>query len=517
MKLTIIQLLAADIGQYENTSERIQQKINQACQKGTDLILLPECAYPAYMIGLEEEPYSLQAVPEFLNKMSALAARNKVYLAVGTPLFEEGELYNGVAVFDRKGDLIATACKSNLWHFDGKWFKAGPAGCLFDTEFGKIGVMICADGRIPEIARRLRMQGAQLILDAVNLVASASEPSQLTNQQYQFMLQTRARENGVYIAVCDKTGVESGTVTCLGRSMVVTPEGKIAAECSPDKEELLTYEMELPEQTPLSGRRPELYQDLAVSTDLLPVTSIINRLYKLSNLECFTAVIRFDCLDEAGYLEKSVSAVKRAVLMDSKLIVLPEAGEGICISAGTLGSISAVLPDGTSAVTAFRTKNGIRKAVVLKGEGVYGELPATHLKGNESIDDIKVLELFPGCSIAALFDWEMQVPEIARIAMLRGADILIWFDRENSQEPFRLMQTRAAENKIFALRVTPSGSVDYSLAVNPEGGKIFTTFYTKEQMASGMIHTALSKSKEVVPGTNIVYGRNPQFYKELTI
>ena len=52
MKLTVIQLLADDINRFQNTSHRIQQKIREACQEGADLILLPECAYPAYMIGL---------------------------------------------------------------------------------------------------------------------------------------------------------------------------------------------------------------------------------------------------------------------------------------------------------------------------------------------------------------------------------------------------------------------------------------------------------------------------------
>lgn len=516
MRLTVIQMLAADISQFKETSRRIQQKIKQACQQGADLILLPECAYPAYMIGLEKEPCSLRALPEFLDKMSAMAAENKIYLVVGTALVEEGNLYNGAVVFNREGKLIAKACKSNLWHFDCKWFKAGPAGCIFDTEFGKIGVMICADGRIPEIARILRMQGAGLILDAVNLVASASEPAQLTNQQYQFMLQTRARENGIYIAVCDKAGIESGTVTCLGRSMVITPEGEIAVECSPDKEEILTYDLELQNQEPLSGRRPELYQELIMPTDKLPVTEIINRSYKLQELECFTALIRFDCINEADYVAKAVSAVQRAVLVDAKLIVLPEAGGGFGLSSETLRSICMCLPDGAAAITAFKTKGGDCKAVVLKREGVEEELVSTHLEGSRSANEIKVLELFPGCRIAALFGSEMHIPEIARIAMLKGADILIWFDRENSENPLGVMQTRAAENKIFVLRVTPSGGMDYSFAVNPEGGKMFTTFQTKEQIVSGMLHTALSKSKEVVPGTNIVYGRNPKYYKELT-
>ena len=517
MKLTVIQLLADDINRFQNTSHRIQQKIREACQEGADLILLPECAYPAYMIGLEKEPDSLSNIPDFLSRMSELAAGNQVYLAVGTAMFEDGVLYNGVAVFDRSGEMIAKAYKSNLWHFDGKWFSQGEPGCVFDTEFGKIGVMVCADGRIPEIARILRLKGAGLILDAVNLVASACTPDQLTNQQYQFMLQARAKENGVYIAVCDKAGIESSTVTCLGRSMIVTPDGDIAAECSPDKEEMLTYELELKEMPPLKGRRPELYRILAEPIRTLPVTAVIERPYRLSDLECFTAVIRIDCTDEADYVKKAVDGIRRAAILDSRLAVLPEMKEGMGFNAGSMEYLCSHTPDHICAVTAYGTDGGGKRAVVFNADGIKGELPASHIDGSGDADEIRVLELFPGCCVAAVFGEEMEIPEIARVAMLKGADILIWFDRKNTGDTMKMMQTRAAENKVFVLRTTPCGSMDYSLGVNPDGGKLFTTFCTLEQTASGMIHTSLSKSKEVVPGTNIVYGRNPNYYKELTI
>ena len=363
----------------------------------------------------------------------------------------------------------------------------------------------------------MRLKGAGLILDAVNLVASASTPDQLTNQQYQFMLQARAKENGVYIAVCDKAGIESSTVTCLGRSMIVTPDGDIAAECSPDKEEMLTYELELEEVPPLRGRRPELYHILAEPVRTLPVTAVIERLYRLSDLECFTAVIRFDCTDEADYAERAVDGIRRAAILDSRLAVLPELKEGMRFNAGLLKYLCSHMPDDICAVTAYGTEEGGRKAVVFGADGIKGELPASHINGSEDVDEIRVLELFPGCCVAAVFGEEMEIPEIARVAMLKGADILIWFDRKNTADTMKMMQTRAAENKVFVLRTTPAGSMDVSLGVNPDGGKLFTTFCTVEQTASGMLHTSLSKSKEVVPGTNIVYGRNPNYYKELTI
>lgn len=60
--------------------------------------------------------------------------------------------------------------------------------------------------------------------------------------------------------------------------------------------------------------------------------------------------------------------------------------------------------------------------------------------------------------MAAVFGEEMEIPEIARVAMLKGADILIWFDRKNTGDTMKMMQTRAAENKVFVLRTTPAAA-----------------------------------------------------------
>ena len=516
MKLALIQLQGHDISDYRETLEEILQMTEQACQSGADLVLLPECAYPAYYIGLDETRDSLRETIRLLDALSALAKLYRSYIVIGIALEEGGELYNSAVVFDRTGALANRADKSNLWHFDRKWFAAGRPAQVFDTDFGRVGVMVCADGRIPEIARLLRLKGAGLILDCVNLVASAASPQQLTNQQYQFILQARAKENGVYIAVCDKAGVESGVITFLGRSFITAPDGSIPVQCSPDRAEIRICELDLP-RPPVQAapRRPSLYSALTRETDALPVAELVNRAYRLQDLTIYTSLVRYAYEDKTAYLAKACEYIQICEGIDAGLIILPPY-EGP-LDCEDLSCLSKSL-HGQAIVAVGIGENGGKKAVFLQKDRMIGELYSTHLEGSPPQAQIQALKLTESIRVSALFDREIEIPEIARCAMLEGADLILWFDG-SGEDAFYLkwMQTRAAENKVFVARSAACSQDDYSVLVNPDGGVICTTFQTREHTASGLVNTALSKSKDVVPGTNIVFHRIPDFYKELIV
>ena len=506
MKLGLVQMMAAPSEAYEDTARRIVELTGRACDEGAQMVLLPECAYPAYIIGRDLERRFLERLPWLLGQLQELAARRKVYVVLGAALPGENGLENGVVVFGPDGAERGRAAKSNLWHFDGKWFVAGRTSFVFDTEYGRMGVMICADGRIPEIARMLRLQGAQMILDAVNLVASAATPAQLSNQQYQFILPIRAWENGVPVAVCDKAGLESGAVCCLGRSFIASARGEIVAQCSPDKEEILVWDVEPAAPAPVTGRRPALYGALCRTDAPRPVLPA-----DPAQLELFAALARFEAKDAGEYVEKACGALALSRTMDARLTVLPPAGE-FALEAEHIDALCAALGPGDVAVADCGGPR--RAALVLRPTGEVQRLEPTHLPGATEL--IRTVELLDGCRAAVVFDGEAGVPEIARVAMLEGADILIWLDAQGATPDFPLAQTRAAENKMFVLRSGPAGEKGRSYAISPDGAQLFTTFFTAEQIAAGMVNLALSKCKTVVPGTHILDGRIPDFYKPMT-
>ena len=90
MKLALVQMTAAEVEQYEETAQKILCLAEEACSQGAEMILFPECAYPAYMIGRDSQRHFLKCLPELLEGLSGIAAKNKVYIAVGAA-FPEGE------------------------------------------------------------------------------------------------------------------------------------------------------------------------------------------------------------------------------------------------------------------------------------------------------------------------------------------------------------------------------------------------------------------------------------------
>jgi predicted amidohydrolase len=132
----------------------------------------------------------------------------------------------------------------------------------------RIGMHICYDGGFPESARVLTLLGADLIVLPTNWPPGAECMAGCA-------VNTRAMENHVYYAACDRVGHERG-FRFLGLSKICDPRGQVLAEAPHDREEILYAEID-PSQARnkrivrvpglhvidrLGDRRPEMYGPL---------------------------------------------------------------------------------------------------------------------------------------------------------------------------------------------------------------------------------------------------------------
>lgn len=212
---------------------------------------------------------------EVAQLLAEAAKKHGYWIAAGLAVpGEGGTLTNSGVVFGPDGEIRGQYDKSFLWHFDSTWFKRGTSFPVFETEFAKFGILICADGRIPEDARMLALAGAEVIVDLTAWVSGGPSVSQLMNVQCEYMMPVRAYENGVWVVAADKWGTEDGTIIYAGRSSVFDPRG-VTRFCGPsDSGGVLTFDLE-----PLHGdpvqRRPSLYGTLVKPTESLPVTAML--------------------------------------------------------------------------------------------------------------------------------------------------------------------------------------------------------------------------------------------------
>jgi predicted amidohydrolase len=180
-----------------------------------------------------------------LSAVGAAARNCGIAVAMGIARLDgRGRLRNEAVFFDRRGEEVARYAKIFLWNFDSRWFAPGDAVQAFDTEFGRLGMMICADGRMPEIARTLARRGAWLVLDPTAWVSVGHSYATMYNPQVEHVMLTRARENGIWIAAADKFGSENDTVHYVGRSMIVSPAGEVAAAGPPGKAAIVVADLE---------------------------------------------------------------------------------------------------------------------------------------------------------------------------------------------------------------------------------------------------------------------------------
>lgn len=516
MKIACIQQRAQGIGEYDSVFSNLLTLTEAAAGAGVDLIVQPEAAYPAYFLGIDEEmkKKALARSEEYVAAIAAVAKRRSVHIVAGVALPVDGDVYNAGIMFDDHGRELGRAYKSNMWHFDAQWFRPGSEYKAFDTRFGRMGIMVCADGRMPEIARILAQDGARIIIDLVNLTAAAARPEALMNQQYAFILPVRAMENGVWLLVADKAGLEAKTASYLGRSMVIDPSGVIVADASPDKQEILYYEIDANAPVaPLPSRNPGVYGPLVEKTEDLPVfANISSGIANISECETMLTAAQFSAPDMTGYIEKAGFFCHAAGFIGTRLLCLPM----YCGREGVVDIAEALRPrlaKGAMALAGGRLGGGIG-GVLFDRDGMRGEFYKTHGDGAHSDKGINVIET-PFGKIAVLFGEEPYVPEAPRVAMLQGCDILVWMDDKPRTMNTKVMQTRAAENKIFAVRTNCTARGDCASVVNPDGAVMTSTFTGIEQAASALVFPPLARAKSVVPGTSVVVQRMGPTYSAL--
>jgi predicted amidohydrolase len=551
LRVASLQLEALDLPQANEALQRALALIDRAAAEyQPDLIVTPECTYPAYVLGNEKEfkaNYPGDPLPHFAEK----ARQHKCHIIVGlaTPTEDpDGKLllYNEAVLFSPTGDVIGRTAKSLLWHFDSKWFCPGTSYPVFDTEIGRIGMIVCADGRQPEISRILALQGAQIIVDPTAWVTYGTDRQALTNPQADFMLATRAFENGVWCVASDKVGLERGTVLYAGRSSIISPEGKKVAVGSSYKEEIVFAEIELkPRPLPSAPRYPSLYHDLVKPIENQPIHFILQEAIvpHRAHIRATVAQYRsFTSTEEMGEVARTL--LKQLTRESADLVVLPDIAPGFADEAAQRGDL--VFPfyrilsklSGVAILATAVEHEGIRryKTARLFQYGIeLGMWRQTHFTAQDegywtpapqigSVIKLNGSEARIGVMLGA----DGYGPEVARCLMLKGADVILYPTRAvlptNDFSLAQLVRSRASENRVYVLAATPletlkdlSGNslIGSSLIADPSGAVIAPALPDTAMAVSAQLMLGMSRNKLSAPGTDAVYNRMPDAYHML--
>lgn len=201
----------------ETNLNLMNRMLDKAGAQRPDLVLLSEGLNDRW-VGLLDE--TAQPVPGPLTDMLAEKAR-QYGMYIATSLHERaGDLvYNTAVLIGRRGEIVGTYRKVHLaLEEEERGITSGQEFPVFETDFGKVGMMICWDHWFPEPARVLRLKGAEMLLLPI---AGDGDP-----RHWDVISRARAIDNGVYL-------VASHTVTDSA-SRIIAPTGQVLAETTDD-------------------------------------------------------------------------------------------------------------------------------------------------------------------------------------------------------------------------------------------------------------------------------------------
>jgi len=240
VKIAIVQMLV-EMGEKEANLERALMGVAEAADEGADVVVLPECFDIGWLCHHAAD--LAEPVPGPVSRqLSAAAKAVGVYLCAGITEQAGDQLHNSALLFDRAGRLVLKHRKINELEVGLKLYTRGTHLGLADTEFGLIGVNICADNWVPYIDQTLACMGARLVLSPC---AWACEPGkEVSNSKaIRTRLRNRTTESPLVLVGANSVGKLTagpwkGRIL-HGRSLVYGPGGRELLAGALNKEQIL--------------------------------------------------------------------------------------------------------------------------------------------------------------------------------------------------------------------------------------------------------------------------------------
>ncbi|MEH7252551.1 carbon-nitrogen hydrolase family protein [Neobacillus niacini] len=264
MRVAIAQL-STSVDKASNL-EKALQYIAKAKKAGADFVILPEF----YMVLATTKSGVLPvdaAEPldgPFVSALKEAARKHEIYVVCGTyesKTDDDCRAYNTTVFINRAGELVHSYRKTHL--YDAFSYKESDTIIpgenpykVVETEFGKIGLMVCYELRFPEIARQFALQEGDVLIVPAGWMAGP-----MKEDHWQTLIRARAIENTMFICGANLVGVEF-----TGRSMIVDPMGVVIASGGEeegiiitdiDLERIQRVRQKLPS---VRNRKPEFYK-----------------------------------------------------------------------------------------------------------------------------------------------------------------------------------------------------------------------------------------------------------------
>ena len=279
----------SELGKQQQTLERIADFCEQAVVEKAELVLFPELVVHGHCTPNTWELAEPIPGGPSTHRLTQLAQQFGIFLCVGMSEKENDIVYNTQVVVGPQG-YLGSQRKLHMSRDESFYYKGGREIEVIDIGKCKVGIVICYDNQLPEVARVAALRGADVILmphaarqgrwdeDPQSEAAARRKVFDFFSSSYRM----RARENACFCVYADQAG-RAGYVESLprdhynqphhpGGAMIIDPLGSVLTHAQTEqiRDELIVADLDAsllanarshPNYT-LRTRRPELFGEL---------------------------------------------------------------------------------------------------------------------------------------------------------------------------------------------------------------------------------------------------------------
>lgn len=222
VKICGIQISAKPLAVQENL-EKIAYWTRKAVNEfHPDLIVFPESITTTFSPGVPFKEFLkyVDTVPGFSTQIMCNLCK-KLGVDMVLPIYERDgdKIYNAAVYISKNDGIIGVYRKTHLFPTERRenngWSTPGNRVVTVETDFGKVGLILCYDGDFPELSRLLALNGAEIIIRPSAFLRSF-DIWELTNK-------ARAYDNHVYVVAVNAVGPDGAGNFYFGHSMIIDP------------------------------------------------------------------------------------------------------------------------------------------------------------------------------------------------------------------------------------------------------------------------------------------------------
>ncbi|OGL95697.1 hypothetical protein A2348_03650 [Candidatus Uhrbacteria bacterium RIFOXYB12_FULL_58_10] len=232
--------------------QRIEAFIRKAKEEQAAVIVFPEDCITGSIFG---DLTRLDTTHAVRNAFQTLAIKYAIDIVTGSCMegTPEGN-FNTSYYIDAKGIVLSTYRKNHLYPSEHRFLQPGTEVPVFETAYGRAGIVICWDMLFPEIFQRMKHQGVQIIYCPSYWYKEIAESMAEHNlcseeQQVDALCIVRALETNAILVYCNAAGTAlfpNGTKdTLIGHSQIIMPVLDIVNKLSYNQEGMFVQDIDL--------------------------------------------------------------------------------------------------------------------------------------------------------------------------------------------------------------------------------------------------------------------------------